>query len=228
MAAVKRIPCGIFRHEGGLVSMQANVECRPGDEGDAEHGGGGLALWFTGLPGSGKSTLSRAVAQELGRLDRRLVTILDGDVVRLLLSRGVGFSRQDRYENVCRIGFAASLIVRHGGIAVIAAVSPYRDARAHARGLIEEAGGAYCEIHMDTPFSACVRRDPKGHYARALSGEIDQFTGVDDPYEKPLAPDLRIRTEHQDLGSAVVQLVAFLKERRLLVPSYRKGVLSAP
>ncbi len=210
------------------MSMQANRGCPVGDERDADRGGGGLALWFTGLPASGKSTLSRAVAQELGRLDRRLVTILDGDIVRLLLSRGMGFSRQDRYENVCRIGFAASLIVRHGGIAVIAAVSPYRDARAQARGLIEEAGGVYCEIHMDTPFSACAGRDPKGHYARALAGEIDQFTGVDDPYEKPLAPDLRIRTEHQDLGASVVQVTTFLKEHRLFMPSYRKGALSAP
>lgn len=210
------------------MSIQSRVGCRQADEGGADRGGGGLALWFTGLPASGKSTVSRAVAQELDRFDRRLVTVLDGDIVRLLLSRGVGFSRQDRYENVCRIGFAASLIVRHGGIAVIAAVSPYRDARARARGLIEEAGGAYCEIHMDTPFSACAGRDPKGHYARALAGEMDQFTGVDDPYEKPLAPDLRIRTEHEDPGSSVAQVTAFLKERRLLVSHQHKSALLAP
>ncbi len=210
------------------MSIQSRVGCRQADEGCADRGGGGLALWFTGLPASGKSTVSRAVAQELDRFDQRLVTVLDGDIVRLLLSRGAGFSRQDRYENVRRIGFAASLIVRHGGIAVIAAVSPYRDARALARGLIEEAGGAYCEIHMDTPFSACAGRDPKGHYARALAGEIDQFTGVDDPYEKPLAPDLRIRTEHQDPGSSVAQVTAFLKERRLLVSHQHKSALLAP
>lgn len=208
--------------------MQASAGYRQGDGADASRGGGGLALWFTGLPASGKSTVSRAVAEELDRSDQRLVTVLDGDVVRLLLSPSVGFSRQDRYENVCRIGFAASLIVRHGGIAVIAAVSPYRDARARARALIEEAGGAYCEVHMDTLFTACAARDPKGHYARALAGEMDQFTGVDDPYEKPLAPDLRIRTEYQDIGSSVTQVTAFLKERRLLVPSHRKSVLLAP
>lgn len=210
------------------VSRQASGGWGQGDGADVERGGGGLALWFTGLPASGKSTVSRAVAEDLDRLDQRLVTVLDGDVVRLLLSRGMGFSRQDRYENVCRIGFAASLIVRHGGIAVIAAVSPYRDARAQARALIEEAGGACCEIHMDTLFSACAARDPKGHYARALAGLIDQFTGVDDPYEKPLAPDLRIRTEYQDVGSSVAQVTAFLKDRRLLVPHHRQSGFLAP
>lgn len=218
----------IFDIRGSRVTRQANGGCWQEDGADAKRGGGGLALWFTGLPASGKSTLSRAVVEELDCSDQRLVTVLDGDVVRLLLSRGTGFSRQDRHDNVCRIGFAASLIVRHGGIAVIAAVSPYRDARAQARALIEEAGGIFCEVHMDTLFSACAARDPKGHYARALAGEIDQFTGVDDPYEKPLAPDLRLRTEHQDLGSSVAQVIAFLKDRRLLVPSQRKTVGLAP
>ncbi len=184
-----------------------------------ETGGGGLALWFTGLPGSGKSTLSEAVAEELGRCDQRLVTLLDGDVVRRFLSHGAGFSRRDRHANVCRIGFAAGLIVRHQGIAVVAAVSPYRDARAEARALIEEAGGAYVEIHMDTPFAVCMARDPKGHYARALHGDLDEFTGVDDPYEKPLAPDMRIPAAHIDVAGARNAVMRFLRERDLLLPA---------
>ncbi len=184
--------------------------------------GGGLALWFTGLPGSGKSTLSRAVAEELDAHDRRIVTILDGDIVRQLLSQGAGFTRQDRYDNVCRIGYAASLIVRHGGIAIVAAVSPYRDARLKARALVEEAGGAFFEIHMDTPFATCVTRDPKGHYARALAGDMDLFTGVDDPYEKPLAPDIRIRPEFGDVPGGVLRVVTVLRERRCLCPADRK------
>ena len=185
-------------------------------------GSGGLTLWFTGLPGSGKSTLSRAVSQDLDHLDDRLVTVLDGDVVRSLLSRGIGFSRLDRYENVCRIGFVASLIVRYGGIAVVAAVSPYRDARAQARSLVEGAGGLFLEIYTDTPFASCLARDPKGHYARALAGEIAQFTGVDDPYEKPLSPDIHIRAEHTDVAASVGLIVGFLRKRRLLMLGGRR------
>ncbi len=179
-------------------------------------GGGGLVLWFTGLPGSGKSTLSRALAETLDRQDSRLVTIFDGDVVRTLLSQGAGFSRADRYDNVCRIGFVAGLVVRHGGIAVVAAVSPYRDARARARELVTEAGGDFCEIHMDTAFATCVARDPKGHYARALAGDMELFTGVDDPYEKPLAPEILIRSEHENIPSAIARIMGYLKERHLL------------
>lgn len=209
-----------------------SIQSEPGSElGRDEKGGqlrpgrarSGLALWFTGLPGSGKSTLSRALAEELDTRDRRMITLLDGDVVRLLLSQGAGFSRQDRFDNVCRIGFAASLIVKHGGIAVVAAVSPYRDARAKARGLIEEAGGDYLEIHMDTPFASCVARDPKGHYARALAGEMDQFTGVDDPYEKPLTPGVRVRTESMGVRQAVAYLAGILEDRGLLQAVCKPG-----
>ncbi|WP_298135075.1 adenylyl-sulfate kinase [Acidiferrobacter sp.] len=196
---------------------------RSAGERTADAGGRtGLALWFTGLPGSGKSTLSRAVAGELDASDRRIVTILDGDIVRQFLSQGVGFTRKDRYDNVCRIGYAASLIVRHGGIAIIAAVSPYRDARSQARSLVEDAGGVFFEIHMDTPFSACVARDPKGYYARALAGEVDLFTGVDDPYEKPLAPDIRVCTEGADVLGGVRQVMTVLRQQHCLCPGGRK------
>ncbi len=192
--------------------------------GSAVGAGGGLALWFTGLPGSGKSTLSRAVARELDAQDARLVTLLDGDIVRTFLSQGAGFTRKDRYDNVCRIGYAASLIARHGGIAIVAAVSPYRDGRLAARRLVEDAGGVFLEIHMDTPFASCVARDPKGHYAQALAGDLDLFTGVDDPYEKPLAPDIRVRTETEDVACALLHVMGSLRERRLLAPAGRKTV----
>ncbi len=187
-------------------------------------GGGGLALWFTGLPGSGKSTLSVAVSRELEQRDGRLVTMLDGDVVRRILSRGVGFSRTERGDNVRRIGFAASLIVRHGGIAIIAAVSPYRDVRAEVRALVEAARGHFVEIYMDTPFSECIARDPKGMYAAALDGKLPLFTGVDDPYEKPLSPDLRIPTLRYNLAAAKELVLGFLDERHYLVKTGRVGI----
>ncbi len=186
-------------------------------------GGGGLALWFTGLPGSGKSTLSVAVGRELEQRDGRLVTMLDGDVVRRILSRGVGFTRAERGDNVRRIGFAASLIVRHGGVAIVAAVSPYRDVRAEVRALVEAERGHFVEIHMDAPFSVCVERDPKGMYAAALAGHISLFTGVDDPYEKPLSPDLRIPTQHCNLATAKDLVFDFLEGRRYLVNTGRAG-----
>lgn len=190
---------------------------------DQVQGGGGLALWFTGLPGSGKSTLGAAVTAALAGVDDRLVTFLDGDIVRRVLSRGVGFSKADRCDNVCRIGYAASLIVRHGGIAVVAAVSPYRSARADAREMVTEAGGDFVEIYMDTPFALCVRRDPKGLYARALAGEIELFTGVDDPYEKPLTPELRVRTEACDSTASAADVLSFLASRRYIVGRDRRS-----
>lgn len=181
-------------------------------------GGGGLALWLTGLPGSGKSTLGRALATCLAETDRRLVTILDGDVVRTVLSRGVGFSKIERCDNVRRIGFAAALIVRHGGIALSAVVSPYRETRAEVREMVEQAGGVFVEIHVDSPFRVCVGRDPKGHYARALAGDLDHFTGVDDPYEKPLAPDVRLETQAHTLSESTRIVMHFLHTHGWLVP----------
>ncbi|AEK58855.1 adenylyl-sulfate kinase [Acidithiobacillus caldus] len=166
----------------------------------------GLVLWFTGLSASGKSTLAGMLARQLEIHDERAVTLLDGDVVRRFLSKGLGFGREDRDENIRRIGFVASLVARHGGIAIVAAISPYRDARAEARRLVEEAGGAFVEIHVATPLSVCAARDPKGLYARALAGEIASFTGVDDPYEAPEHPDIAIDTSHLP-GQAALRLL---------------------
>lgn len=151
----------------------------------------GFCIWFTGLPGAGKSTIAERLTVSLMKRGRR-VTLLDGDVVRTQLSRGLTFSREDRDTNVQRIGFVASEIVRHGGIAICAAVSPYKVAREQVRRMMPQ--GAFVEIFVDTPVSVCEQRDVKGFYAKARRGEMRSFTGVDDPYEQPENPEVRIVT----------------------------------
>ena len=139
----------------------------------------GFTVWFTGLSGAGKSTISRLVAAEL---ERRGLTVelLDGDAVRRHLSAGLGFTKEDRDTNIERIGWVASRLVRAGGTVVVAAISPYREARRNARALVEEHG-AFVEVHVATPLEECMERDTKGLYARALAGEVTNFTGVSDP-----------------------------------------------
>ena len=151
----------------------------------------GFCVWFTGLSGSGKTTTANQVAAALIR-SGRTVTVLDGDIVRTLLSSGLGYSREDRDLNITRIGFVASEIVRHGGAVVCAAVSPYRAARDECRRMI--GADRFIEVFVDTPLAVCEERDPKGLYAKARRGEISHFTGLDDPYEPPLHPDLRLDT----------------------------------
>jgi sulfate adenylyltransferase len=151
----------------------------------------GFSVWFTGLSGSGKSTTARLLAQSLILLGRT-VTVLDGDAVRTHLSAGLGFSKEDRDANVRRIGFVASEIVRHGGVVICAAISPYRKAREECRTMI--GADRFVEVFVDTPLVVCERRDPKGLYARARRGEITHFTGLDDPYERPIDPDLTLDT----------------------------------
>src|SRR4029077_13419593 len=141
----------------------------------------GVTVWFTGLSGAGKSTISTALAEELRRRGRP-VEILDGDVVRENLSKGLGFSREDRDTNIRRIGFVAELLTRHGVVVLVAAISPYRETRDEVRARI----GHFVEVHVDCPLDELVQRDVKGLYKRALAGEIDNFTGVSDPYEPPL------------------------------------------
>jgi len=152
----------------------------------------GFTLWFTGLSGSGKTTIADLVAPELVRRGR-MVEKLDGDVVRTHLSRGLGFSKEDRDTNVERIGWVASRLTRHGAAVVVSAISPYAEARQRARALVEEFG-PFVEIHVATPVEECERRDVKGLYARARAGEIPEFTGVSDPYEEPESPELRLET----------------------------------
>ncbi len=151
----------------------------------------GLCIWFTGLSGSGKSTTA-AVLNELLLEAGRQVTNLDGDVVRTHLSKGLGFNREDRDTNILRIGFVASEIVRHGGTVMCAAVSPYRTTRDAVRAMMDE--DQFVEIFVDTPLSECERRDVKGMYAKARRGEIKEFTGISDPYEPPMKPELTLDT----------------------------------
>jgi len=144
---------------------------------------GGFTLWFTGLSGSGKSTIAHLVGPEL---DRRgcIVEYLDGDTVRTHLSKGLGFSKEDRDTNIERIGWVASRLTRQGGAVIAAAISPYEETRRKARELVEEYG-SFVEVHVKASVDECARRDVNGLYAKAFAGEITQFTGVDDPYEEP-------------------------------------------
>ena len=151
----------------------------------------GACVWFTGLSGAGKSTTAEVLTALL--LERgRPVTVLDGDVVRTLLSKGLGFSREDRDLNIRRIAFVASEIVKHGGLVIVAAVSPYRSTRDEARALV--GGDRFVEVFVDTPLEECERRDVKGIYAQARRGEIQNFTGISDPYEPPAAPEVTLST----------------------------------
>lgn len=151
----------------------------------------GVCIWFTGLSGSGKSTTAEMLVSMLYEHGRQ-VTVLDGDVVRTNLSKGLGFSKEDRDTNIRRIGFVAAEIVRHGGIAICAAVSPYRATRNEVRAMMSE--GEFIEVFVDTPLEVCEDRDTKGLYAKARRGEIKGFTGIDDPYEAPVSPEIRLTT----------------------------------
>lgn len=151
----------------------------------------GVCIWFTGLSGAGKSTTAEVLAPLLIERGRR-VTLLDGDVVRTNLSRGLGFSRKDRDANILRIGYVASEIVKHGGVAVCAAISPYRAARESVRSMVGD--DHFIEVFVDTPIEVCEARDLKGMYAKARAGEISGFTGIDDPYEEPMNPEIALDT----------------------------------
>ena len=152
----------------------------------------GFTLWFTGLSGSGKTTISELVEREL-RNRERPVEVLDGDIVRTNLSKGLSFSREDRNINVLRIGFVANLLTRNGVGVVVSAISPYKEARDQVRRRIVD----FVEVFVDAPLEVCAERDVKGLYKKAFSGEIQGFTGVSDPYEPPNAPDLVLKTEEE-------------------------------
>ena len=173
----------------------------------------GCCIWFTGLSGAGKSTTAVALARRLESAGRT-VTVLDGDIVRTHLSRGLGFSKDDRDANVRRIGFVAAEVVRHGGIAICAAVSPYRDARDDVRAMLEP--GAFCEVYVSTDLATCEERDPKGMYAAARRGEIKAFTGIDDPYEPPLSAELVIDTLSSSPEDNAERVMAWLRAHDVL------------
>jgi len=173
----------------------------------------GFCVWFTGLSGSGKSTTAQALLDKLTR-HGRTVTFLDGDVVRLHLSKGLGFSREDRDTNILRIGFVASEIVRHGGAVLTAAISPYRLTRAEVRKMVGSAH--FIEVFVDTPLEVCEQRDVKGMYARARRGEISTFTGIDDPYEPPLTPEIRLDTVHASVEENAGRIMTYLEEHGFL------------
>jgi sulfate adenylyltransferase len=173
----------------------------------------GVCLWFTGLSGSGKSTTAQRVTRLLEERGR-VVTVLDGDVVRMHLSSELGFERRDRDVNVRRIGYVASEIVRHGGIVACAVVSPYRATRDEVRAMMPE--GNFVEIFVDTPLEVCEQRDVKGLYARARDGSLAGLTGVDDPYEPPLAPELRLDTVRASIDENAARVIRFIEEHGLL------------
>jgi adenylyl-sulfate kinase len=176
--------------------------------------GTGFTLWFTGLPCSGKSTLALLVAAELERRGRG-VEILDGDLVRTHLTKGLGFSKEDRDENIRRIGFVCGLLSKHGAVAIAAAISPYRAVRDEVRSSIAN----FVEVYVNTPLEVCIQRDVKGMYKKALAGEMKNFTGVDDPYEAPLQPEIIIETEKELPAVSAESILTKLEKMGLLSPA---------
>jgi adenylyl-sulfate kinase len=174
----------------------------------------GFVVWFTGLPAAGKSTIAGLVADDLeGR--GLLVDRLDGDVVRTHLSKGLGFSKEDRDTNIERIGWVASRLARAGAVVVVSAISPYDEARRKARALVEEHS-PFVLVHVATDIEECERRDPKGLYAKAHAGEIAGFTGVDDPYEPPRNAELSVETEGRTPQASATLVLARLAELDLI------------
>jgi adenylylsulfate kinase len=177
----------------------------------------GFTVWFTGLSGAGKSTLSARVADELRARDSR-VEVLDGDVVRTNLSKGLSFSREDRDTNIRRIGFVAKLLTRNDVAVVVAAISPYRAVRDEVRDEI----GAFVEVYVKCPLDELIHRDVKGLYERALKGEVTQFTGVSDPYEEPVNPEVTVETDRETIDESVEKIMGALESL-----GYLKSVATA-
>jgi adenylylsulfate kinase len=171
-------------------------------------GRGGFALWFTGLSGAGKTTITRILARTLRERGVPL-EILDGDVVRANLSPELGFAKKDRDMNIRRIAFVSQLLVRHGVGVMVAAISPYREERELARSIIGTE--RFLEIFVDCPLEVCIERDVKGLYARALAGEIKNFTGVSDPYEAPVAPQIVLATSPETPEQSAARVVDYLE-----------------
>lgn len=176
--------------------------------------GHGATIWLTGLPSAGKTTIAVALADQL-RSEGHRVEVLDGDEIREFLSAGLGFTREDRHTNVQRIGFVAELLASNGVKALVPVIAPYTDSREAVRKRHQSEGTAYLEVHVATPVEVCSVRDVKGLYAKQAAGEISGLTGVDDPYEAPEEPDLRIESHTQSVQESAAALHALLTERGL-------------
>jgi adenylylsulfate kinase len=172
----------------------------------------GVTVWLTGLSGAGKTTIADAVAAALCSVGRE-VEVLDGDEVRRGLSAGLGFSRDDRDTHVRRVGFVAELLARHGVVVLVPVIAPYAATRDEVRAQHDAHGTGYLEVHVSTPLNECVRRDVKGLYAKAAAGELAGMTGIDDPYEEPDKPDLRLDTTAMALAAATRRVLDLLIER---------------
>jgi len=173
----------------------------------------GLVIWLTGLSGAGKSTLARLLEEKLAATARRVET-LDGDEVRENLSRGLGFSKEDRDTNVRRIGFVARLLARNAVVVLVAAITPYRQSRDDVRRSVEDEGIRFVEVFVRCPLDTLVERDVKGLYLKALAGEIANFTGISDPYEEPLSPDVVVDSSTESVEQSAAKVLSLLEEPR--------------
>jgi adenylyl-sulfate kinase len=175
----------------------------------------GVIVWLTGLSGAGKSTLAAAVRDAVAA--SHAVEVLDGDEIRAHLSKGLGFSREDRETNIRRIGFVARLLARHGVVAIAAAISPYASARDEVRALARTEGIEFVEVFVSAALDSLVARDVKGLYRRALAGEIRNFTGISDPYESPLEPEVTVCTDRESVQESTAKILKVLADRGVVV-----------
>ncbi|HUS30799.1 MAG TPA: adenylyl-sulfate kinase [Kofleriaceae bacterium] len=176
----------------------------------------GAVVWLTGLSGAGKSTLSAEVGRQLAAADpARRIEVLDGDEIRLYLSQGLGFTRQDRDTNVHRIAYVARLLAKHGVLVLSAVISPYAATRAQIAKLSQDAGHDFVEVFVNAPLATVAERDVKGLYKKAMAGEIANFTGVSDPYEPPDNPAIEVRTDRESLAESAAKIVDALRVRGL-------------
>jgi adenylylsulfate kinase len=178
----------------------------------------GFTIWFTGLSGAGKTTLARLIEAELKARGCR-VEVLDGDIIRTNLSKGLGFSKEDRDTNIRRIGFVCNLLTRNGVVAIAAAISPYRE----ARDVVRREIGPFVEVYVRCPVAVLAERDVKGLYKKALAGQIKHFTGIDDPYEEPVSPDIVVETDREAPEESAIHIIKRLEEKGLIEAAFSDG-----
>ncbi len=226
LAATELMPEGRTRHielcdvaTGAPLATGLTVACkRAGPDPCSPPASPGLTIWFTGLSGAGKTTIAREVERIL--LRHRRVVILDADIVRTHICRGLGFSEEDRNENIRRLALLARMLTESGAVVLVAAISPYRMARDEARSQI----GRFVEVYVNAPLSVCEDRDVKGLYKRARSGEIHAFTGIDDPYQPPLAPEIECRTDRETIDESVAKILAVVARQEKLRPQSAEAI----